>query len=176
MHDATFFKAINQIALVFGEAGVKRFERDIFELDNVDSVLALIGINDIMHPIQLEEKMETTPPEDIIKGYQTISSIAHEHGAKIYGATVMPCGNDEYPDFWLPAFEKTRLTLNKWIRDENTYDGWFDYEEAVRDKSRPSYLLPDVHIGDGLHPNDKGSELIVATVDLETLTGLSPNQ
>lgn len=171
VHDATFIKAINQVVPVFGEAGVKRFEKDVFELDEVDTVLALIGINDIMHPIQLEEKPETTAPEEIIEGYRTIAGIAHENGAEIFGATVTPCGSDDYPEGWLPAFEKTRQALNEWIRDESVYDGYFDYDSAVRDDSRPGYLLSNVHIGDGLHPNDKGGELIAAAVDLELITG-----
>ena len=176
VHDATFIKATNQAVPTFGEAGVKRFEKDVFELDEVDAVLALAGINDIMHPIQLEERTETTAPEDIIRGYRTITELAHENGAKIYGATVTPCGNDDYPESWLPIFEKTRQALNQWIRGESTYDGWFDYDAAVRDEKRPGYLQPDVHIGDGLHPNGKGGELIAATVDLSMLTGLPPVQ
>ena len=135
-------------------------------------MLALIGINDIMHPMQLEELDETTPPEEIIRGYQTIAAIAHAHSAKIFGATVMPCGNDTFPESWLPAFEKTRQPLNAWIREENDYDGIFDYDAAMRDDSRPGYLLPGVDIGDGLHPNDRGGEIVASTIDLARLTGL----
>ena len=172
VHDATCIKAIGQVVPVFGEAGVKRFERDVFELDEVDTVLALIGINDIMHPIQLEELTETTPSEEIIEGYKTIAAIAHRHGATIFGATVMPCGNNEYPWSWLPTFEKTRQSLNEWIRGENDYDGFFDYDAAMRDATQPGYLLPGTHIGDGLHPNDKGGEIVANTIDLKKLTGL----
>lgn len=172
VHDATCIKSIGQVVPVFGDAGVKRFEKDVFELDQVDTVLALIGINDIMHPMQLEEVDETTPPEEIIKGYQTIAAITHAHGAKIFGATVMPCGNDSYPENWLPTFEKTRQALNAWIRGENDYDGYFDYDAAMRDDSRSGFLLPGVDIGDGLHPNDRGGKIVADTIDLAQLTGL----
>ena len=172
IHDATYIKAIGQVVPVFGEAGIKRFERDVFELDEVNTVLALIGINDIMHPIQLEELTEATPPEAIIDGYKAIAAITHAHGGKIFGATVMPCGNECYPEGWLPAFEKTRQSLNEWIRGENDYDGFFDYDAAMRDDARPGYLLPSLDIGDGLHPNDKGGEIVANTIDLAKLTGL----
>ncbi len=33
-------------------------------------------------------------------------------------------------------------------------------------------MLPGVHIGDGLHPNEKGGELAAAVVDINKLTGL----
>lgn len=172
VHDATYVPAAGQVIPVFGDAGVKRFEHDVFELDAVDTVLALIGINDIMHPIQLEERKNTTPAKDIIAGYKTIAGIAHAHGAKIYGATVMPCGSNDFPWSWLFAFERTRQSLNEWLRGANDYDGVFDYDTAMRDKSHPGYLLPNVHIGDGLHPNGKGGEIIARTIDLAKLTGL----
>lgn len=172
VHDATYIEEIRQVVPVFGEAGIKRFEKDVFEIDQVDSVLLLIGINDIMHPIQFEGKEEATPAEEIIEGYRTIAGIAHSHGAKIYGATVTPAGNSDYPAGWLPAIEKTRLQLNNWIRGENDFDGYFDYDAAVRDDSNPSYLLPGTHMGDGLHPNEKGAQLIAEAVDYAELTGL----
>lgn len=172
VHDATYIEEIHQVVPVFGEAGIRRFEKDVFEIDQVNNVLSLIGINDIMHPIQFEGKEEATPAEEIIKGYRTIAGIAHSHGAKIYGVTVMPAGNSEYPAGWLPAMEKVRLQLNNWIRGENDFDGYFDYDAAVRDDSTPGYLLSDVHIGDGLHPNDKGAQLIAGAVDIAELIGL----
>lgn len=172
VHDATYIEEIHQVVSVFGEAGVRRFEKDVFEIDSVDSVLSLIGINDIMHPIQFEGKAEATPAAEIIEGYGTIAGIAHSHGAKIYGATIAPAGNSEFPESWLPAIEKSRLQLNNWIRGENDFDGYFDYDAAIRDDAKPGYLLPGVHIGDGLHPNDKGAQLVAAVVDLAELVGL----
>lgn len=172
VHDATYIEEIHKAVSVFGEAGVRRFEEDVFELDRVDIVLSLIGINDIMHPLQFEGKKEATPAKEIIEGYRMIAGIAHSHGAKIYGATVTPAGNSDYPAGWLPVMEKVRSQLNNWIRGENDFDGYFDYDAAVRDDSKPGYLLPDVHIGDGLHPNDKGAQLIAGVVDIAELTGL----
>ena len=173
VHDATYMEEIHQVVSAFGDAGVKRFERDVFEIDAVDSVLSLIGINDIMHPIQLEGKSEVTPPEEIMKGYKMIAEIAHSHGAKIYGATIMAAGNDDYPENWLTAIEKCRLSINDWIRGENDFDGYFDYDAVMRDDCSPDYLLPGVHLGDGLHPNDRGGQIMAAAVDLAKLTGNS---
>ena len=173
VHDATYIEEVHQIVSVFGEAGIRRFEKDVFEIDSVDSVLSLIGINDIMHPIQFEGRAEATPAAEIIGGYRTIAGIAHSHGAKIYGATITPAGNSEFPASWLPAMEKSRLLLNNWIRGENDFDGYFDYDAAIRDEAKPGYSLPGVHIGDGLHPNDKGAQLVAEVVDLAELTGLN---
>lgn len=141
VHDATYIEEVHQVVSVFGEAGIRRFEKDVFEIDSVDSVLSLIGINDIMHPIQFEGKAEATSAAEIIGGYRTIAGIAHSHGAKIYGATITPAGNSEFPASWLPAMEKSRLLLNNWIRGENDFDGYFDYDAAIRDDAKPGYLL-----------------------------------
>lgn len=169
VHDATYIEEMHQVLHAFGEAGIKRFEKDVFEIDQVDTVLALIGINDIMHPLQHERKNETTLPEDVIAGYEYIASLTHAHNAKIFGATILPAWNDEYPKDWLPAFEKTRLSLNAWIRDNKTYDGYFDFEAVMLDPIRPIYLLPDVHIGDWLHPNDRGGQIIADTINFDCL-------
>lgn len=172
LHDATYVLALGRANPIFGVAGVKRFETDVFELDTVNSVLTLIGINDIMFPIQLEGLTETTQALDLVDGYKTIVAMANAHGAKIYGATIMPCGHDSYPESWLSLFEKTRLPVNDWLRGDNDYDGVFDYDAALRDVTRPGYLRQEVHIGDGLHPNDLGGEIAAGTIDLAKLTGL----
>ena len=173
VHDASFVRTAGKVAPCFGDAGVKRFERDVFGAGDVDAVLAFIGINDIMQPIQLEGGSEPTPAEDIIEGYKTIIRIAHEHGARIYGGTLMPCGNPDFPDWWLPAFEKVRRPLNEWVKEKAEYDGIFDFEAVMKDDTRPGYLLPGVHIGDGLHPNDVGGRIMAEAVRLGELTGLA---
>lgn len=173
MHDGTYVEETPQLASVFGIAGVKRFERDVFEIDRVDSVLSLIGINDIMHPIVLEKKMETTSADEIIEGYRMIAEIAHAHGAGIYAGTIMPDGCDEYSESCMSVMEKSRLSVNSHIRQGNDFDGYYDFDRALRDPERPGYMLPDVHLGDGLHPNVKGGEMAAGAVDIAELTGLS---
>lgn len=172
MHDGVYAEETPCPASAFGAAGVKRFERDVFGIDKVDSVLSLIGINDIMHPLVLEKRTETIPAQEITDGYRRIAEIAHAHGAEIYAGTIMPEGYDEYPEGWLPVMEEVRLFVNDWIRGENEFDGYFDYDKALRDPERAGYMLPDVHLGDGLHPNGKGGETAAAAVDIVKLTGI----
>lgn len=172
VHDAVYNEEFPQAVSVFGCAGIKRFERDVFEIDEVDSVLSLIGINDIMHPLLIEKKEETTSAEEIVEGYRTIIEIAHAHGARIYGGTIMPAGYSDYPESWMQAMEKTRIRVNEWIRKESAYDGYYDFDAALRDHEKTGYMLDDAHLGDGLHPNEKGGELAAAAVDIVELTGL----
>lgn len=166
LHDAASVDFI-----CFGDAGVKRFEKDVFGEESADVVLVLEGINDIMHPIQLGYPHEQITSDELVEGYKQYIEIAHRHHAVIFGATITPCGNEEYPQGWLPVFEEIRLKTNDWIREGKGYDGYFDYDEAVRDASRHGYMKEGYHIGDGLHPNDAGGAAMAAQVDLEKIMG-----
>ena len=169
--DATYVKAIGKQLVLFGDAGVKRFEHDVFELDEVDTVLALIGINDIMHPLFLEEKEETVSGNQIIEGYKKITAMAHENGAEIYFGTITPCGNDEYPDWWLPIFEASRNEANDWIRSGELIDGFFDFDKELRNDDKPGYMKDECNIGDGLHPNTPGGKRMADLVDIKAVVG-----
>lgn len=175
INDATFVKAAGKELLLFGEAGVKRFEKDVFEIDDVDAVCVLIGINDIMHPIQLEEKEETISSEDLIQGYRQIIECAHENGAEIFFGTIMPSGNDDYPKWWIEKFEKVRNEVNDWIRKGELHDGYFDFDKALQDANRPGYMRNNMNIGDGLHPNTLGGMEMAKAVDIKTIMGEKKN-
>ncbi len=169
--DATVEVTSGKQLIFFGEAGVKRFERDVFEIDDVDCVLTLIGINDIMHPVQLEGGKETTPAKDITEGYRELIKEAHNNGAEIYFGTETPCGNPDYPDWWMAKFEETRNRVNDWIRQGDELDGFFDYDRAVYDPARAGYMREGLHIGDGLHPASEGGKVMAEAVDLKTVIG-----
>lgn len=169
VHDATYIEDAPAKGGLFGKAGVERFEEDIYGIDAVDTVIALEGINDIMHPLQFENAKKATPPEDIIEGYKKIAQIAHKHGSAIFGATVTPAGNETYSKEWINAMEDSRLAVNEWLRKQNTYDGLFDYDMAVRDDNKSGYMREGLSIGDGLHPNVIGAVNIVNCIDIELL-------
>ncbi len=169
--DATFVEELGKQLVFFGKAGVERFERDVFELDEVDTVLVLIGINDIMHPVQFEGKTRTTEPEELIEGYKKIIACAHDNGAEVFFGTVTPCGNKDFPPEWLSEFERVRLEVNRWIRKAEAIDGFFDFDAQVADKERPGYMVDSYHIGDGLHPGSLGGKRMADCVDLKTILG-----
>ncbi len=171
LHNATFVDTIPGNAACFGEAGIKRFEQDVFSTEAVDTVLLLEGINDIMHPVQFGHLDEQVRAEELEQGYKRLIEIAHSHNARIFAATIPPCGSPAYPADWLAQFEHTRLDLNDRIRSGIGFDGFFDYDAAVRDPHHPGYLKADCHIGDGLHPNDKGGAVMADIIDLQQLLG-----
>ena len=172
LHDATWIPDAPAEGGLFGEAGVRRFEKDVFGRDKVDSIFCLMGINDIMHPLQFEKAEESVSAEYLEQGFSYLAKKAHDHGSRIYGATIMPCGNTEYSEKWMQAFEKTRRDVNQWIRTQSVYDGYFDFDDILKNDTVPAYLKEEVHIGDGLHPNTMGGKILAECVDLSMLTGL----
>ena len=171
LSDATTVQEIGKQLVFFGEAGVKRFERDVFELDEIDAILVLIGINDIMHPVQLEGRNGSTPAADIIDGYKQIIACAHENGAEVFFGTITPCGNEDYPKEWLPEFERVRCEVNRWIRKGELIDGYFDFDKELADPDNPEFMQDGCHIGDGLHPNSNGGGKMADCVDIKTVIG-----
>ncbi|MCI8968431.1 MAG: hypothetical protein HFH75_12790 [Lachnospiraceae bacterium] len=171
LHDATKVTFLPSDGACFGRAGMMRFEQDIFGEETVDAVLVLEGINDIMHPIQFDYPKECITAEELICGYRYLIAVARKHGAKIFGATITPCGHKMYPEHWLPKFEAVRRQVNDRIRSGIGFDGWFDYDAAVRNDDMPSYMRDDCHIDDGLHPNDPGGAMMAGQVDLEAIMG-----
>lgn len=171
VHDATYIKEAPGEGKLFGEAGIHRFERDVFGIDHIDAVLVLMGINDIMHPIQFEQAKENTSLQDMQEGYRSLACQAHQHGAAIFGATITPCVNHNYPKSWSLIFEKARQNVNTWLRTEHPFDDIFDYDAVVRDDKHPEHMKEIYHIGDGLHPNTAGGRAIADAIDLYRLTG-----
>ena len=56
-----------------------------------------------------------------------------------------------------PEKEKVRQEVNAWIRTGGAFDGVIDFDEAVRDPSHPTQILPAFDSGDHLHVNNAGN-------------------
>ncbi|MBO4792647.1 MAG: lipase [Clostridia bacterium] len=153
----------------FGEAGIKRFERDISQA-GVDSVFILHGINDLIHPGEGNRicPMSELPTagEMIEKGYKFYIDTAHRLGIKVYLATLLPCPRCKNGD---GERERTRLFVNDWIRKEAGCDGVLDFEAAVRDPASPDLMIPEYDSGDHLHPSFAGAVRLADSIPEELL-------
>ena len=148
-----------------GEAGINRFEEDVFNGFEVDYVVILEGINDIMHPFLFDRRDEIVNKNDLIKGFKIYADISKKYGAKVFIGTITPCRSDEYP--WFEEIENTRLATNEWIRENDEYDGIIDFDSAVKDLNKSEYMKRTYHIGDGLHPNYDGGVQMAECIPLE---------
>ena len=160
-----------------GVNALARFDRDVLNQAHADTVVLMMGINDIGWPgTILVPKGEAAPSaDDVIFGYRQLIARAHEHGMRIVGATLTPFedtfhGSPLY-GYYDEDKEKKREAVNAWIRESGAFDGVIDFDAAARDPANPKHILGKYDSGDHLHPNDVGYKAMADSVDLKVLTG-----
>lgn len=71
--------------------------------------------------------------------------------------------------FYEDKLEEYRQEVNNWIRNNNYYDGYFDFDLAVASKQHPSRLNSDCDNGDGLHLSEEGGRVVAETISIPQL-------
>lgn len=145
-----------------GQPAVTRFDRDILEQNNVKWLIISEGINDIGGIRTSEQASQMA--HDLIEAFKQMIDKAHAKGMKVYGATILPFGKSFYDkDFRQTA----RDTVNAWIRTSGSFDAVIDFEKVMVDPNEPKALLPTLHSGDFLHPNEAGYAKMGEFIDLK---------
>jgi lysophospholipase L1-like esterase len=162
-----------------GDNALARFDRDVLSHPRADTVILMMGINDIGWPgTLLVPKGEPAPTaEEVIAGYRQLIARAHANDMRILGATLTPF-EDTFrgqPLFGYYSEEKEakRQAVNQWIRTSGAFDGVIDFDAATRDPDNPKHIRADFDSGDHLHPQDVGYEAMADSIDLELL-GVKP--
>ncbi|MFC8734467.1 SGNH/GDSL hydrolase family protein [Luteimicrobium sp. NPDC057192] len=144
----------------FGPAALDRFQRDVLDQTGVRTVIILLGINDIQQePHQLDASKITA-------GLSELAAMAHAKGVRVLGGTVTPFEGWSTYD---ASEEAARQGVNDWIRSTRDYDGYVDFDAALRDPSDPHRMLPAYDSGDHLHPGDIGYAAMADAVALSSL-------
>ena len=157
-----------------GDNALARLDRDVLSQPGVDTVVLMMGINDIGWPGSLLSPKDEPAPsaEDVIAGYKQIIARAHDHGLRIVGATLTPF-EDTFAGTPLVGYyneekEAKRQMLNSFIRG-GAFDGVIDFDAVVRDPANPKHVRAEYDHGDHLHPNDAGYRAMADAIDLATL-------
>jgi lysophospholipase L1-like esterase len=166
-----------------GVNALARFDRDVLSQPGIANIIVLEGINDIGWPhMKPRPSRDGAPPrempfarelvsaDDIIGGLRQIIERAHQHGIRVFGATLTPY---EGADYYSADGEQTRQAVNEWIRKGGEFDGVFDFDAAVRDPKRQTQFREGYHSGDFLHPSAAGYKAMVDSIDLSVLRGKS---
>lgn len=124
----------------------------VSSLSGVDSVIYLLGINDLITSSITSTSAYTTLAQSVINQN-------HQAGRKVYWGTILPATG--YSGFDA-AREALRQDINTWIRTQAGADGIIDFDQALRDPSNPSKLLP-AYQSDWLHPSDAGYQKMAQT-------------
>ena len=153
----------------YGLKGATRFPIEM-EAAGADAVLIQHGINDIIHPVGVEVNQfrpwsDMPTSADLIAGVEDIYiQYAKEKGYKVYGGTLLPIyGWRTYA----PFREEIKNEFNHWIRTTDKFDGYVDFEEAVRDENHPEAFAEGNDSGDHLHPSEKAYEIMAGEIPAE---------
>ena len=158
-----------------GDNALARFDRDVLSQPMADTVVLMMGINDIGWPdTVLVPKGERAPSaDDIIAGYKQLITRAHAHNMRIVGATLTPF-DDAFANFpplhgyFTKDKEPKRLAVNAFIRG-GAFDGVIDFDAVVRKPDKQSEIQAAFDCGDHLHPNDAGYKAMAEAIDLSVL-------
>jgi lysophospholipase L1-like esterase len=146
-----------------GPSALNRFDRDVIAQSGVKYLIILEGINDIGSIARPRDPADVIATQDVEFAFTQMITRAHEHGIKVFGATIAPYkGAGYYSD----AGEKIRQDVNQWMRTGGVFDGVVDFDQATRDPANPATFLPEVDSGDHLHPGDGGYKVMGSAIDL----------
>ncbi|MCP5546630.1 MAG: SGNH/GDSL hydrolase family protein [Akkermansiaceae bacterium] len=140
-----------------GPAATSRFERDVLELTGVRYFILFEGVNDIG---SFNDGNAASGAQNLINAYKDFAARAKARGIKSYAATITPLGG-----YFTTARESARQTVNGYIRNNTDFDGFIDFDAAVRDPANPQVMLPAYSL-DGLHLNPTGLQAMADAVPL----------
>lgn len=168
LYDASYAKDMPGCGRCFGKAGQDRFEKDVYEDAAPEVVFLMEGINDCTHWADFGLEGQTPTGAMIFEGLKSMIKKAHEKGSRVYISTVMPYANDDEKAKGQP--ESIRQELNALIRThKDLADGFVDLDEIVRKPENVHFMKDGLHLGDGLHPNGAGGEVIAKAIDAAIL-------
>jgi lysophospholipase L1-like esterase len=146
-----------------GTNALARFDRDVLSLSGVKYVIVLESINDIGTLHNPNRPDYNVTAEDLEQGLSQIVARAHEHGIKVFGATLTPYKGAGY---FTEKGEQIREAVNHWILTSGVFDGAIDFDKATRDPANPLVFAPQFDSGDHLHPQDAGYAAMANSIDL----------
>jgi lysophospholipase L1-like esterase len=164
----------------FGESALARFHRDALSQPGVKAVILLEGINDIGFSGAPDTgcfapNNAAVTAAQIEAGYRQLIKMAHASGVKIFAGTLMPFlgSNCVYGgNFGTDEGEALRVRVNHWIRTSHAFDGIVDFDRATASPYDSRYLNSSYNstggskcqVGDSLHPNDLGDEVMADAI------------
>lgn len=157
-----------------GVNALARLERDVLAQPGVQSVVVMLGINDIGWPGTAFAPDSPRPTlEALTAGYRQLVEQAHSRGVRVVGATLTPfegaLPGTPLDNYYQPDKDRLRRQVNDWIRTGGVFDAVIDFDAVLRDPAHPARLASRFDSGDRLHPGDEGNRAMAEAVDLEAL-------
>ncbi|HVY65290.1 MAG TPA: SGNH/GDSL hydrolase family protein [Gammaproteobacteria bacterium] len=163
-----------------GPSALARLDRDVLSVPGAAYVIVFEGVNDLGRALGPPLPGFGPPPaaggrpaplvdpvfgsDLLIDGYRQIIARAHEHGLKVFGATIAPYEGAAY---YSADGNKVREAVNDWIRKSGEFDAVLDFDAALRDPAKPTQIKEGWHAGDHLHGSDAGYRVVADSIDLK---------
>jgi lysophospholipase L1-like esterase len=141
-----------------------RFNRDVLGQSGVKYVIVFDGVNDIGSSGSSFSTLKAA--------YDDLISRAHARNLLVYGGTILPFGGNT-SGYDTPAHESVRTQVNDYIKQSGVFDGYIDFDAALKDPANPTKLLPAYAQWaeqDWLHPGPAGYQKMGETPDLTLFT------
>ncbi|MFD4557111.1 SGNH/GDSL hydrolase family protein [Streptomyces sp. NPDC058469] len=149
----------------YGEKGLRRLGRDVLQLAGVDTVVVLLGLNDIgFSETDAQPTYKPAPvvsAGEVIGGYRELIRQARSRGLTVTGATLLPFGGS---DHWGERAAKVSHEVNEWVRCAGEFSEVVDLNRVMADPDDGDRLHPAYDFGDHLHPNDEGYVVMAEAV------------
>jgi lysophospholipase L1-like esterase len=142
---------------------ISRLDRDLLAQSGVKYAMIFEGVNDI-GVADADAASQAEIETRLIAAYKQIATRVHAMGIPFFGATITPFGSSPTSDYVQPyssaVREKTRQSINKFIRTSGVFDAVLDFDLVVRDPQAQDQLLEKYDSGDHLHPNEDGYQAL----------------
>lgn len=148
-----------------GPNALSRIEWDVLGRSGARYLVVLEGVNDIARYADHHQPYGDLA-QRLEQGYAQIAAQAHQHGFRVFGATLTPF---QGCPCYTPEGADVRHQLNEWIRTTSAYDGVIDFDRAVHDPANPERYLPLYDSGDHIHPGKAGYQAMANAVSLSLL-------
>lgn len=164
-----------------GVNALARLDRDVLARTRVDTIVVLLGANDIGWPGSSFAPHEAPMTvRALAEGYRQLIERAHMQGIRVVGGTLAPfegaLEGTPIEGYYNVDKEAVRQQVNAWIRTSGAFDAVADFDAALRDPQHPARLLSRFDCGDHLHPNDAGNAAMARVLTSTMLFGRPPSR
>ncbi|MDD9720518.1 SGNH/GDSL hydrolase family protein [Sulfitobacter sp. PR48] len=161
-----------------GRSVLARLESDALAVPGADTLVLLIGTNDIAWPGTPFAPEEPPMRLDRLQaGLLQVAARVQAQGMRLILGTVPPFdgalpGTPMETRYWSPEKDALRRALNNWLRGADFHDGLVDFDQLLADRDDDMRLNPAHDSGDHLHPGAEGNRAMADAVAETLLKGL----
>ena len=162
-----------------GRSVLARLEHDGLAVPGADTLVLLIGTNDIAWPGTAFSPGEAPMPLNRLQaGMLQVAARTRAQGMRLILGTLPPfaCALPDTPleeTYWTAEKDALRRDLNDWLRAADFHDGLVDFDRLLAAPGDDMRLNPVHDSGDHLHPGADGNRAMAGAVADLLMKGLN---